>query len=164
MTDGMVHITAGDLRIKVSGTMHEVEERIAELQEEGSWSMVIERLRQAREAALEAAAEAIGKAGLPERGAAFRQLLQGSGIDRRPDQVLAAIHYLRSVEGLHDSPPRVIARLFEDAGLEGPGNISLYLNRLRERGLLEIPEDGDGRNRFAVLTPAGREHLDEKTG
>ena len=77
--------------------------------------------------------------------------------------VLAAIHYLRDVEGVHDSPPRVVARLFEDAGLEAPGNLSLYLNRLRERGLLEIPEIGGGKNRYVVLTPAGRRHLDERT-
>jgi hypothetical protein len=164
MSDGLVHITAGDLHIEVSGTVEDVEERIAELQEDGTWSMVLDHLRQARESALEAAADAIGKAGLPERGTAFRQLLTGSAIDRKPDQVLAAIHYLREVEGEHDSPPRVVSRLFEDAGIESPGNISLYINRLRERGLLEIPESGGGKNRYVVLTAAGRTHLDEHTG
>jgi hypothetical protein len=164
MSDGLVHITAGDLHIEVSGTVEDVEERIAELQEEGTWSMVLDHLRQARESALEAAADAIGKAGLPQRGAAFRQLIAGSDLDRRPEQVLAAIHYLREVEGEHDSPPRMISRLFEDAGIESPGNISLYINRLRDRGFLEIPESGGGKNRYVVLTPAGRAYLDEQSG
>ena len=124
---------------------------------------MLDRLRLAREAAVEAAAKTIGNAELPERGAAFHHLVAGAGFERKPDMVLAAIHYLRDVEGVHDSPPRVVAQLFEDAGLEAPGNLSLYLNRLRERGLLEIPESGAGKNRFVVLTPAGRRHLDERT-
>lgn len=163
MTEAVVRILAGDIEVKISGTTNQVEERIAELQEEGAWSSVLDRLRMAREAAVEAAAKTIGSAELPERGAAFHHLVTGAGLERKPDMVLAAIHYLRDVEGVHDSPPRVVAQLFEDAGLEAPGNLSLYLNRLRERGLLEIPESGAGKNRFVVLTSAGRRHLDERT-
>lgn len=163
MTEAVIRILAGDIEVEISGSTNHVEERIAELQEEGVWSSVLDRLRMAREAAVEAAAKTIGSAELPERGSAFRHLVTGAGFERKPDMVLAAIHYLRDVEGVHDSPPRVVARLFEDAGLEAPGNLSLYLNRLRERGLLEIPESGGGKNRFVVLTPAGRRHLDERT-
>ena len=105
MTEAVVRILAGDIEVKISGTKNQVEERIAELQEEGVWSSVLDRLRLAREAAVEAAAKTIGSAELPERGAAFHHLVTGAGFERKPDMVLAAIHYLRDVEGLHDSPP-----------------------------------------------------------
>jgi DNA-binding MarR family transcriptional regulator len=53
--------------------------------------------------------------------------------------------------------------LFEDAGFAPPDNLSLYLNRLRERGFLEIPENTEDKNRFAVLTSQGREHLNKRS-
>ena len=82
---------------------------------------------------------------------------------RKPDQVLGAIQYLRDVEGVNDSPPRVINQLFEDAGLEPPGNLSLYLNRLHERGFLVTPPSAKEKNRYAILTPEGRAHLDKRS-
>jgi hypothetical protein len=84
-------------------------------------------------------------------------------LKRKPDQVLGAIHYLREVEGVSDSPPRVINQLFEDAGMESPGNLSLYLNRLRERKFLVIPDGNEDKNRFAVLSVEGRAHLDKRS-
>ena len=86
----------------------------------------------AREAAVEAAAKTIGSAELPERGAAFHHLVTGAGLERKPDMVLAAIHYLRDVEGVHDSPP-ASSRNSSKTLARAPGNLSLYLNRLRER-------------------------------
>ena len=74
-----------------------------------------------------------------------------------------AFQYLRDVEGVNDSPPRVIDQLFEDAGLEPPGNLSLYLNRLRERGFLVTPPSAKEKNRYAILTPEGRAHLDKRS-
>ena len=45
MTEAVVRILAGDIEVKISGTKNQVEERIAELQEEGVWSSVLDRLR-----------------------------------------------------------------------------------------------------------------------
>ena len=53
--------------------------------------------------------------------------------------------------------------LFTDAGIEPPGNLSLYLNRLRERGFLDIPEGSPDKNRFVIVTDAGRHHLDMRS-
>ena len=103
------------------------------------------------------------EAGLPERGSAFRALLENCALTRKPDQVLGAIHYLRNVEGISDSPPRVVNELFSDAGIDPPGNLSLYLNRLKERRFLEVPTGKDDKNRFAILTPEGQAHLDKRS-
>ena len=112
---------------------------------------------------VKAAVDAAKRSGLPERGTAFRALLDNCNLNKRPDQVLAALHYLRDVEGVNDSPPRVLMDLFADAGIGAPGNLSLYLNRLRDRGFLTIPPSADDKNRYAVLTPEGRAHLDKRS-
>ena len=64
---------------------------------------------------------------------------------------------------VNDSPPRVINQLFDDAGMETPGNLSLYLNRRRERGYIVIPPSANEKNRYAILTPEGRGHLDRRS-
>ena len=131
---------------------------------EESWSTALAAIRTAREIAIQAARRAAEESGLPERGAAFQTLCQKNNLSRKPEQVLAAIQYLREVEGVHDSPPRVIEGLFIDAGMEPPGNLSLYLNRLRERHFIEYPGgDGNRKNRYAVLTTEGRSHLDNRS-
>ena len=96
-----------------------------------------------------------------EGGAAsiFNALLEELDVIRRPEQVLLAIHSLRSVKTDEDLPPRVIEGLFKDAGMKPPGNLSLYMNRLRERGLIEVPEVEGQKNRHARLTDEGRRHL-----
>jgi hypothetical protein len=132
--------------------------------EQEIWSTALASIRGAREAAIEAAREAARESGLPERGSSFKALCDYNNLTRKPDQVLAAIQYLREVEGKEDSPPRVIHGLFTDAGINSPGNLSLYLNRLRERGLLSFPVgDGNNKNRYAVLTTEGRAHLDKRS-
>ena len=103
------------------------------------------------------------EAGLPERGSAFRALLENCALSRKPDQVLGAIHYLRDVEGIEDSPPRIVNELFTDAGIDPPGNLSLYLNRLKERNFLMVPNGKGDKNRFAILTPEGQAHLDKRS-
>ena len=109
------------------------------------------------------AEEVLKRYGLPDRGIAFRRIVNHCNLTRKPDQVLVAIHYLRSIEGAPDSPPRVVMSLFTDAGIEPPGNLSLYLNRLRERGFLDIPEGSPDKNRFVIVTDAGRHHLDMRS-
>ena len=109
------------------------------------------------------AVAAAREAGLPERGSASRALLENCALTRKPDQVLGAIHYLRDVEGIEDSPPRIVNELFTDAGIDPPGNLSLYLNRLKERNFLMVPAGKDDKNRFAILTPEGQAHLDKRS-
>ena len=58
--------------------------------------------------AIQATEEVLKRYGLPDRGIAFRRIVNHCNLTRKPDQVLAAIHYLRSIEGAPDSPPRVV--------------------------------------------------------
>jgi len=157
-------VQAGDVEIDLEGASIQIDEQIAQLKAEHTWTVLLERIREAREQALEAAVTAAREAGLPERGSAFRALLENCALNRKPDQVLGAIHYLRNVEGIEDSPPRVVNDLFEDAGIDPPGNLSLYLNRLKERNFLEDPDGKEDKNRFAILTPEGQAHLDKRSG
>jgi hypothetical protein len=157
-------VQAGDIEIDLEGASIQVDEQIAQLKAEHTWTVLLERIREAREQALEAAVTAAREAGLPERGSAFRALLENCSLTRKPDQVLGAIHYLRDVEGVEDSPPRVVNDLFNDAGIDPPGNLSLYLNRLKERNFLMVPAGKDDKNRFAILTPEGQAHLDKRSG
>tara|TARA_Y100001968_G_C19349224_1_gene713718 strand:- start:285 stop:785 length:501 start_codon:yes stop_codon:yes gene_type:complete len=161
--EARVLIRAGDVEIDLSGAQTSVDERLTRVKEDDTWSIALSRIRNARERAIEAAVEAAREAGLPERGSAFRSLIENCNLIRKPDQVLGAIQYLRDVEGVNDSPPRVINQLFEDAGLEPPGNLSLYLNRLHERGFLVTPPSAKEKNRYAILTPEGRAHLDKRS-
>tara|TARA_B100000003_G_C10861476_1_gene343238 strand:- start:17 stop:517 length:501 start_codon:yes stop_codon:yes gene_type:complete len=156
-------ITAGDMEIDLSGAAVEIDARLIQMRREDTWSIVLERLRDARDAAIDAAIDAARDYGLPERGSAFSTLVENCSLTKKPDQVLAAIHYLRDVEKISDSPPRVVNQLFSDAGIEPPGNLSLYLNRLKERGLLMVPLEFGEKNRFAQLTDAGRAHLDKQS-
>ena len=158
-----VSITAGDIEIELEGATIEVNERLGALKEDYTWTILVERLRDAREAALDAAQTAAKNEGLPERGSAFAALLSNCSLTKKPDQVLGAIHFLREVESLDDAPPRVINQLFEDAGFNPPDNLSLYLNRLRERGFLEIPDNTEDKNRYAILTSEGRGHLNKRS-
>jgi len=158
-----VSVQAGDIEIELDGATIQIDETLAQMRTDHSWTILLERIRQARENALEAAVTAAKEAGLPERGSAFRALLENCALTRKPDQVLGAIHYLRTVEGVTDSPPRVVNQLFDDAGIEPPGNLSLYLNRLKERSFLTVPEGMDDKNRYAILTQEGQNHLDKRS-
>ena len=158
-----VSVIAGDIEIDLEGAAMEVEELLILHRQDDTWTIMLDRLAQARKDALEAAVSAAKENGLPERGSAFRVLLETCSLERKPDQVLGAIHYLRSVEGIQDSPPRVINQLFSDAKIDPPGNLSLYLNRLRERKFLVIPPGKEDKNRFAHLTEEGRAHLDKRS-
>ena len=156
-------IQAGDVEIDLEGAAIQIDEQALQAKTEHTWTVLLERIREAREAALEAAVSAAREAGLPERGSAFRALLENCALTRKPDQVLGAIHYLRDVEGISDSPPRVVNDLFTDAGIDPPGNLSLYLNRLKERSFLMVPTGKEDKNRFAILTPEGQAHLDKRS-
>ncbi|MEC8764079.1 MAG: hypothetical protein VXX40_02645 [Candidatus Thermoplasmatota archaeon] len=156
-------IQAGDVEIDLEGAAIQIDEQLSHIKAEHTWTVLLERIREARESAMEAAVTAAREAGLPERGSAFRALLENCALTRKPDQVLGAIHYLRDVEGIEDSPPRIVNELFTDAGIDPPGNLSLYLNRLKDRNFLMVPADKDDKNRFAILTPEGQAHLDKRS-
>ena len=156
-------IQAGDVEIDLEGAAIQIDEQLTHVKAEHTWTVLLERIREARETAMEAAVVAAREAGLPERGSAFRALLENRALSRKPDQVLGAIHYLRDVEGIEDSPPRIVNELFTDAGIDPPGNLSLYLNRLKERNFLMVPNGKDDKNRFAILTPEGQAHLDKRS-
>ena len=156
-------IHAGDVEIDLEAAAIQIDEQMLQTKTEHTWTVLLERIREAREAALEAAVSAARDAGLPERGSAFRALLENCALTRKPDQVLGAIHYLRDVEGINDSPPRVVNELFTDAGIDPPGNLSLYLNRLKERNFLMVPTGKEEKNRFAILTRQGQAHLDKRS-
>lgn len=158
-----VLIRVGDVEIDISGSQKEVDAQMMNIREGEDWSTAIARVRSVRETAIAAAIEAAKKSGMPERGSAFRSLIDNSTLTKKPDQVLAAIHYLRDVEGIDDSPPRVLKKLFNDSGLGAPDNLSLYLNRLIERGFITCPPGANEKNRYAVLTPEGRAHLDRRS-
>ena len=139
MEDGAkVLIRAGDVEIDISGAQTSVHERLIRIKEDDTWSIALSRIRNARENAIEAAVEAARDAGLPERGSSFKALIDNCSLIRKPDQVLGAIQYLRDVEGVNDSPPRVIDQLFEDAGLEPP--CLLYTSPSpRDRSISRMP-------------------------
>lgn len=161
--ESRIYIRVGDIEIDIAGAQSDVDARILKFRKGESWSEAIAKVRQARELAIAAAVEAARRSGLPERGSAFATLIENCNLVKKPDQVLAAIHYLRDVEGVNDSPPRVLSQIFDDAGLPTPGNLSLYLNRLRERGFIAIPPSAHEKNRYAILTPEGRAHLDKRS-
>lgn len=161
--DSRIYIRVGDIEIDIAGGQEEVDAKVLKLRKGEAWSQAISKVRQARELAIAAAVEAARRGGLPERGSAFKTLIDNCNLIKKPDQVLAAIHYLRDVEGVNDSPPRTINSLFEDAAIPAPGNLSLYLNRLRDRGFLTIPPSAHEKNRYAILTPEGRAHLDKRS-
>ena len=93
-------IRVGDVEIDISGSQKEVDAQMMNIREGEDWSTAIARVRSVRETAIAAAIEAAKKNNLPERGSAFRSLIENSSLSKKPDQVLAAIHYLRDVEGI----------------------------------------------------------------
>lgn len=158
-----ISVTAGDVEIDYEGSAPAIGEMLALLRQDDSWSIMIERLRVAKNTAMESNKSATATKGESPRGGDFAALIENCSLKRKPEQVLGAIHYLREIEGVMDSPPRAINQLFEDAGMQAPGNLSLYLNRLRERNFLVIPEGSEDKNRFAILSEEGRAHLDKRS-
>jgi len=89
---------------------------------------------------------------------------------------LAAIHYLRFVEKETNTPPRELKNLVSQSGKWDEKevekwNLSLYINRMLEGGVtgkkqepfLEYPAGLPKKNRYVVLTDAGRNYLESLT-
>ena len=158
-----VSIHVGDFEFKAEGSQIEVEERLSHFKEEGVWNAMLERIQESKEFAIESASNLSKSEDLTPRGSSFRALLENYSLEGKPEQVLGALHYLRDIEELEDCPPRVINTLFEDANIDPPGNLSLYINRLKERSFIMIPDKHGDKNRYAQLTEGGRLHLEEKS-
>ena len=121
----------------------------------------------ARQEAINKAMEIVVKSGIPERGSAFRRLLDTCGVDKKSDVILAAIHYLRTVEKEKNTPPRDVRRLIAQSGKWDEDevekwNLSLYINRMLDGSspLLEYPEGKERKNRFVILTGNGVDYLE----
>ena len=155
-----ISIQVGEFEFESEGSQIEVDEKFARFKEEGFWNIISERLEEAKDIAIDVSTSQQNS--IPERGMKFRTLVENCSLEGKPEQVLGALHFLRDVEGLDDCPPRVINALFEQANIEPPGNLSLYINRLIEKEFLSIPKKHGEKNRFAELTEAGRKHLENK--
>ena len=164
---GRIYIKAGSEEIDLSGSAREVNDAWLNITKQDTWQSTLSRIRLARKEAIERAREVALKSGIPERGSAFRHLIDTCGIDKKSDVILAAIHYLRSVEKEIDTPPRDIKSLIIQSEKWEEGeidkwNLSLYINRMLEGGaaLLEYPVNQPEKNRYVVLTDAGLDHLE----
>ena len=168
MRDGMdkttkISIHTGDFDFEAEGGQLEVEERWTQFKQEGLWDAMLERIQETIEFSKDSTDINSSNTNQPERGVNFRLLLENYALDGKPEQVLGALHFLREIENLTDCPPRVINSLFDDAKIEPPGNLSLYINRLKERNFLKIPSKHGDKNRYAELTEEGRKHLEDKS-
>ena len=103
---------------------------------------------------------------LPERGSAFSSLVTTCRLTKKPDLILAAIHYLREVEGQKDSPPRELKQLFIDAGHDEDDvekwNISSILTVFENKADLITLKICLKRIDSWPLTDEGRAHLDSR--
>ena len=157
-----ISIQVGEFEFESEGSQIEVDEKFARFKEEGFWNIIIERLEEAKDMTIDSSNSTSREKSIPDRGMKFRTLVENCSLEGKPDQVLGALHFLRDVEGLEDCPPRTINALFEQADIEPPGNLSLYINRLRDKKFLTIPKKHGDKNRYAELTDAGRKHLENK--
>ena len=60
-------IQAGDVEIDLEGAAIQIDEQLTHVKAEHTWTVLLERIREARETAMEAAVVAAREAGLPER-------------------------------------------------------------------------------------------------
>ena len=75
-------IRVGDVEIDLTGSQKEVDAEMMNIREGEEWSTAIAKVRSARETAIAAAVEAAKKSGMPERGSAFRSLIENSSFDQ----------------------------------------------------------------------------------
>lgn len=168
---GRIYIRAGSEEIDLSGSSREVNDAWLNITKQDTWQSTLSRIRVARQEAIESAREVAIRSGIPERGSAFRRLIDTCGIEKKSNVILAAIHYLRSVEKESDTPPRDLRKLISQSKKwteedVSKWNLSLYISRMLEGGsdqspMLEYPKDMPEKNRYVVLTDAGIDHLEK---
>jgi len=171
-----IYIKIGNDVIDLNGTTKEVQDEWLKIKEGGSWKSKLSSLKDARDSAVQIAAQRAIQSGIPERGSAFRRVLDSCEIEKTGDVILAAIHYLRFVEKETNTPPRELKNLVSqsqkwDVEEVEKWNLSLYINRMLEGGvsgkkqepLLEYPSGMPKKNRYVILTDAGRNYLESLT-
>ena len=168
---GRIYIRAGSEEIDLSGSAREVNDAWLNITKQDTWQSTLSSIRVARQEAIESAREVAIRSGIPERGSAFRRLIDICGIEKKSNVILAAIHYLRSVEKESDTPPRDLRKLISQSKKwteedVSKWNLSLYISRMLEGGsdqspMLEYPKDMPEKNRYVVLTDAGIDHLEK---
>ena len=168
---GRIYIRAGSEEIDLSGSAREVNDAWLNITKQDTWQSTLSRIRVARQEAIESAREVAIRSGIPERGSAFRRLIDTCGIEKKSNVILAAIHYLRSGEKEADTPPRDLRKLISQSKKwteedVSKWNLSLYISRMLEGGsdqspMLEYPKDMPEKNRYVVLTDAGIDHLEK---
>ena len=163
---GRIFIKVGSEEIDLTGELGEVSESFNKILKTDTWQSALSKIRRTRDAAIEEATERARMAGIPERGASFKQLLSSCNVDKTSDVILASIHYLRNVERERDTPPREVRRLISQTGewteeeVE-KWNLSLYINRMIEGDMLSYPSGSPKKNRLVVLTDVGLDHLED---
>ena len=168
---GRIYIKAGSEEIDLSGSAREVNDAWLNITKQDTWQSTLSRIRVARQEAIESAREVAIKRCIPERGSAFKRLIDTCGIEKKSDVILAAIHYLRSVEKESDTPPRDLKTLISQTKKwtdddVSKWNLSLYIKRMlkgisAQTPMLEYHKDMPEKNRYVVLTEAGRDHLEK---
>ena len=86
------------------------------IKEDESWEGMLTTIRNARDSAVQTAAERTRQSGIPERGSALEELLDSCEQEKTGDVILAAIHYLRFVEKETNTPPRELKNLVSQSG------------------------------------------------
>ena len=173
---GRIYIKVGSDIIDLTGSSKEVQEDWLKIKEGDSWEEKLLKIKNARDSAVQIAAQRAVQSGIPERGSAFRRVLDSCNIEKTGDVILAAINYLRFVEKETNTPPRELKNLVSQSGKWSEEdvekwNLSLYINRMLEGGVsgkkmepfLEYPPGMPKKNRYVVLTDAGRNYLESLT-
>ena len=148
----------GQKEFEMVGSESEVKQKWEEMKQSDEWDAILQKIKLAKKDTEAATVVAKNELGADK----FASLIHHSNITTKSDRILAAIFHLRDLQKLEDCPPRTIEKLFDSANLENPGNLSLYVNRLRDRGFLTIPEKFSEKNRYVILTEEGHRQLNQR--
>ena len=72
---GRIIIRVGSTEVELTGSSREVNDSWLKLKEQDTWASALSKIRTARQDAIEAARKSLSETGVPERGSAFRRLL-----------------------------------------------------------------------------------------
>ena len=81
--EARLSIRVGNAKIDLRGTEQVVTAEILKLRADEQWSSAIKKVRDRREMAFEAAREAARTSGMPERGSAFKSLVDTCQLKKR---------------------------------------------------------------------------------
>ena len=123
---GRIYIKVGSDIIDLTGSSKEVQEDWLKIKEGDSWKEKLLIIKNARDSAVQVAAQRAVQSGIPERGSAFRRVLDSCNIEKTGDVILAAINYLRFVEKETNTPPRELKNLVSQSLMPGSWCNLLY--------------------------------------